>query len=99
MPPKHDTCFQGESSSSAAALNLGPNLPFISSEIGRVSKLDIAICTPDGFEIWKQCCDSAVTTGFFHLPPETQRALFTNILSDDTVKRMNNIGHQQKSML
>ena len=50
MPPKHDTRIQGQSSSSAATLNLGSNLPFISSEIGRVSKLDIAICTPDGLK-------------------------------------------------
>ena len=26
---------------------------------------------------------------FSELPPETQQALFTNVLSDDTVKRMN----------
>ena len=95
MPPK---LIHGESSGASApgaVENRGPNLPFISSEIGRVSKLDISTCTPDSFEIWKQRWDSAATiTGFFDLPTATQQALFTNVLSDDTVKRMNNLGQQ-----
>ena len=65
------------------------------SEIGKVPKLDILTCNPDWFEIWKQRWTSAITiTGFSGLPRENQLALIMNILSDDTMKRMNSLGLQ-----
>ena len=79
-----------QSSNGASGTNL--NLPFISSEIGKLTKLDISSCSPEGFEIWQQRWNSVTTiTGFYELPNETQKALFINVLSDDTIKRMNNL--------
>ena len=63
------------------------SLQFISSEIARVPHVDVASSTPDGFQIWKQRWSSKVTiTGFSGVSQETKLALFTNVLSDDTVK-------------
>jgi len=94
MPPKPSP-KPSEGTSASQTTTSGPNLQFISSEIARVPKLDIATSTPDGFQIWKQRWNSAVTiTAFSDLPRETQQALFTNVLSDDTVKRMNILGLQ-----
>ncbi|KAL9955329.1 hypothetical protein ACROYT_G036637 [Oculina patagonica] len=94
MPPK-PIPEPSEGASASPTTTSGPNLQFISSEIARVPKLDIATSTPDGFQIWKQRWNSAVTiTAFSDLPRETQQALFTNVLSDDTVKRMNILGLQ-----
>ena len=63
-------------------------------------KLDIISCSPEGFEIWKQRWDSITTsTRFYELSNETQKALFINILSDDTIKRMNNLGQQDVQTL
>ena len=76
--------------SASSTTTNSPSLQFISSEIARVPHLDVASTTPDGFQIWKQRWSSAVTiTGFTALSQETQLALFTNVLSDDTVKKMN----------
>lgn len=36
-----------------------------------------------------ELCRNYYSFFFSELPPETQQALFTNVLSDDTVKRMN----------
>jgi len=84
MPPKPSP-KPSEGTSASPTTTSGPNLQFISSEIPRVPKLDIATSTPDGFQIWKQRWNSAVTiTAFSDLPRETQQALFTNVLSDDT---------------
>ena len=89
MPPKPSPKPSEETTASPPATTR-PNLQFISSEIARVPKLDIATSTPDGFQIWKQRWNSAVTiTAFSDLPGETQHALFTNVLNDDTVRRMN----------
>ena len=100
MPLKHYMRSQEEPSSSAAAVYLGPNLPFISSQIGRVSKLDTATCTPDGFEIWKQRWDSCSDDNrLLRSPAETKLAPFINVISDNTLKRMNNIGHQQVNVI
>ena len=88
MPPKKSS---QQSSDGASGTSL--NLPFISSQIGKLTKLDITSCSPEGFEIWKQRWDSVTTiTGFYTLSNETQKALFINVLSDDTIKRMNNLG-------
>ena len=98
MPPRRTPPRPDEASpraSASPATTNGPNLQFISSEIARVPKLDISTCTPDGFQIWKQRWNSAVTiTAFADLPRGTQQAIFTNVLSDDTVKRMNILGLQ-----
>ena len=65
------------------------------SEFARVPKLDVSTCTPDRFQICKQRWNSAVTImAFPDLPTGTQQALFTNVLSDDSVKRMNSFGLQ-----
>ena len=89
MPPKPSPKPTEEAGATSATTNTS-SLQFISSEIARVPRLDVATSTPDGFQIWKQRWNSAVTiTGFFQLPQETQQALFTNVLSDDTVKKMN----------
>ena len=67
----------------------------ISSEIGKLTKHDISTCSPEGFEAWKQRWDSVTTiTRFYELSNEIQKALFINVLSDDTIKRMNNLGQQ-----
>ena len=95
MPPKKSS---QQSSDGASGTSL--NLPFISSEIGKLTKLDITSCSPEGFEIWKQRWDSVTTiTGFYTLSNETQKALFINVLSDDTIKRMNNLGQQDVQTL
>ena len=98
MPPRRTPPRPDEASAGASAsptTTNGPNLQFISSEIACVPKLDISTCTPDGFQIWKQRRNSAVTiTAFAGLPRGTQQALFTNVLSDDSVKRMNILGLQ-----
>ena len=95
MPPKKS--FQ-QSSYGASGTSL--NLPFISSEIGKLTKLDTSTCSPEGFEIWKQRWDSVMTiTQFYELSDETQKALFINVLSDDTIKRMNNLGQQDVQTL
>jgi hypothetical protein len=38
-------------------------------------------------------------TRFYELSNETQKALFINVLSDDTIKRMNNLGQQDVQTL
>ena len=87
MPLKPSPEPPDEDSASLTTTN-SPSLQFISSEIARVPHMDVASSTPDGFQIWKQRWSSAVTiTGFSALPQETQLALFTNVLSDDTVKK------------
>ena len=88
MPPKPSPELPYEASASSTTTN-SPSLQFISSEIARVPHLDVALSTPDGFQIWKQQRSSAVTiTGFSALSQETQLALSTNVLSDDTVKKL-----------
>ena len=95
MPPKK-TFQQSSDGTSGTSLNL----PFISSEIGKLTKLDISSCSREGFEIWKQRWDSVTTiTGFYTLSNETQKALFINVLSDDTIKHMNNLGQQDVQIL
>ena len=75
MPPKKSQ----QSSNGASGTN--PNLPFISSEIGKRTKLDISNRSPEGFEIWQQRWNSVTTiTGFYELQNETQTALFINVL-------------------
>ncbi len=50
--------------------------------------------------LWKQRWDSVTTiTRFYELSSETQKALFINVLSDDTIKRMNNLGQQEVQTL
>ena len=94
MPPRRTPPRPDEASASQATTNR-PNHQFISSEIARVPKLDISTCTPDEFQIWKQRWNSAVTiTAFADLPRGTQQALFTIILSDNSVKQMNILGLQ-----
>lgn len=58
-------------------------------------RIDISTCTPDGSQICKQQWLSAVTImAFTDLPRETQQALFTSTLNDDTVKQVNILGLQ-----
>ena len=89
MPPRRTPPCPDEASAGASpATTNGPNLKFISSEIARVLKLDISTCTPDGFHIWKQQWNSALTiTVFADLPGGTKQALLTNVLSGDTVNK------------
>ena len=97
MPPKKSSQQSGDGASGTSV-----NLPFISAEIGKLTKLDISSCFPEGFEIWKQRWDSVMTiTRFYELSNETQKALFINVLSlsDDTIKRMNNLGQQDVQTL
>jgi hypothetical protein len=95
MPPKKSSQQSGDGASGTSV-----NLPFISAEIGKLTKLDISSCSPEGFEIWKQRWDSVMTiTRFYELSNETQKALFINVLSDDTIKRMNNLGQQDVQTL
>ena len=80
MPPKPSPKSDGASPNPTATN--GPNLPFISSTIARVPKLDIVTSTPDEFQIWKQRLNSAVTiTSFSDLSRETKQALFANVRS------------------
>jgi hypothetical protein len=96
MPPKKSSQQSGDGASGTSIINL----PFISSEIGKITKLDISSCSSEGFEIWKQRWDSVTTiTRFYELSSETQKALFINVLSDDTIKRMNNLGQQEVQTL
>ena len=44
------------------------NLPFISAEIEKLTKLDISSCSPEGFEIRKQRWDSVMTILSCHGP-------------------------------
>ena len=95
MPPKKSSQRSGDGASGTSV-----NLPFISAEIVKLTKLDISSCSPEGFEIWKQRWDSVMTiTRFYELSNETQKALFINVLSDDTIKRMNNLGQQDVQTL
>ena len=95
MPPKKSSQQSGDDASGTSV-----NLPFISAEIGKLTKLDISSCSPEGFEIWKQRWDSVMMiTRFYELSNETQKALFINVLSDDTIKRMNNLGQQDVQTL
>ena len=43
--------------------------------------------------------ETTLVTGFYTLSNETQKALFINVLSDDTIKRMNNLGQQDVKSL
>lgn len=67
MPPKQSPKPSNEAGSSSTTTNT-PSLQFISSEIARVPRLDVATSIPDGFQFWKQRWNSAVTiTGFSEL--------------------------------
>ena len=47
------------------------------------------------YGLWKQRWDSVTTIiGFYALSNGTQKAVFINVLSDDTIKRMSNLGKQ-----
>ena len=95
MPPKKSS---QQSSEGASGISL--NLPFISSEIEKLTKHDINTCSLEGFKIRKQRWDSVMTiSGFYALSNETQKAFFINVLSDDTIKQMNNLAQQDVQSL
>ena len=90
MPPKKDYTGQAASSSGVGGVAADQSLQFVATEIGKLSKLNLAGCTLDTFDIWLQRWNSVTTITNFHaLPRNTQKALFTNALTDDTVRRMN----------
>ena len=96
MPLKNSSQQSGDGASGTSIINL----PFISSKIGRLTKLNISSYSSKGFEIWRQRWDSVTTnTQFYELSSEIQKALFINVLSDDTIKRMNTLGQQEVQTL
>ena len=65
MPRKQSPKPSDVASASSATTNTS-SLQFISSEIARVPRLDIATSSPDRLQIWKQRWKSVLTiTGFF----------------------------------